>query len=171
MMLNLAEASRVLIGTVGESTGEVTPSAPASPPEVDGSVFADIDRAAERILGRAWTKEQLLVVAETDREVQHYPDHMRARITLANKVRMVDARPIRSMIAETMGGVEGTYYMTAALQLAQLAILFRQNLTATQYALLIAPLEAAEQVDDFVPTNVFVRERISHWRREQSLDV
>jgi hypothetical protein len=110
---------------------------------------------SRRIVGRTWTPEQLYVLAATDREAQRHVEHMSARIALVDRAHLVDADRIRSIVVECMGGIAGTYYMVAALHLAELAITYPQLLTDTQYNVLLAPLEAAEQIaastDMYVP--------------------
>jgi hypothetical protein len=101
-----------------------------------------------RIFGRNWTPEQLLALAVMDRKVQRHVQHMPARIALVARARLVDDGGLRSMVVNTMGGIDGTYYMVAALQLALLALTFPQLLTDAQYHLLVSPLEAAEQIVD-----------------------
>lgn len=99
-----------------------------------------------RIIGRTWVPEQLQALALTDREAQRHVEHMSARLALVDRAHLVDANCIRAMVVESMGGIAGTYYMVAALLLAELAITYPQQLTDAQYKLLLSPLEAAEQV-------------------------
>ncbi|MET3175716.1 hypothetical protein [Arthrobacter sp. UYCu721] len=99
-----------------------------------------------RIIGRTWVPEQLHALALTDREAQRHVEHMSARLALVDRAHLVDANRIRAMVVESMGGIAGTYYMVAALLLAELAITYPQQLTDAQYNLLLSPLEAAEQV-------------------------
>lgn len=106
---------------------------------------------SSRIFGRNWTREQLQVVEQVDREVQRHPQHMLARLALVNDAQASDIQAIRSMVAGSMNGIAGTYYMVAALHLAQMAITLSHKLTATQFALLVAPLEAAELAGTEVP--------------------
>ncbi|RAX45288.1 hypothetical protein DQ354_11140 [Arthrobacter sp. AQ5-06] len=101
---------------------------------------------SRRIVGRTWTPEQLHALAVTDREAQRQVEHRSARIALVDRAHLVDADRIRSIVVESMGGIAGTYYMVAALHLAELAITYPQLLTDTQYNVLLAPLEAAEQI-------------------------
>jgi hypothetical protein len=105
----------------------------------------------DRILGRLWSPSQLLAVAAKDQEVQQNLTHMEARIALANYAGMISTNKIRHMVVEIMGGVAGTYYMVAALHLALLALAFPEMLTQAQHALLLAPLEAAEQETEWAP--------------------
>lgn len=97
---------------------------------------------------RAWTRQQLQAVAETDRRVQRHPQHMLARMALANHGRASDLEGVRAAVARAMGGHGDIHYIVAALHLAQLALAFPELLTATQRALLIAPLAAAEPAGD-----------------------
>lgn len=106
---------------------------------------------SSRIFGQNWTREQLHVVAQVDREVQRHPQHMLARLALVNDARAADVQEIRSKVAGPMNGIAGTYYIVAALHLAQMAITLPHKLTATQFALLVAPLEAAELAGTEVP--------------------
>ncbi len=99
-----------------------------------------------RIIGRTWTPEQLHALASTDRKAQHHVEHKSARRALVGCMHLVDANRIRAKVVEGMGGVAGTYYMVAALVLAELAMTCPQQLTDTQYNLLLSPLDAAEQV-------------------------
>jgi hypothetical protein len=125
-------------------------NAPYSAPESMNDLFGTnlLNAAAaegpSRIFCRSWSAAQLRAAAEADRNAQRYGAHMSARIALAGSAHLVDPAPIRSMVAACMGGVAGTYYIVAALHLAQLAILLPHLLTDTQYRLLLSPLEAAE---------------------------
>jgi hypothetical protein len=101
---------------------------------------------AGRILGRRWTTDQLYALADRDRKVQRHVEHGAARIALAAYFPTVDTAALRSLVTATMGTIAGTYWMVAALHLAQLALAHPQLLTPTQYNLLLAPLEAAEAV-------------------------
>jgi hypothetical protein len=101
---------------------------------------------AHRILGRRWTTDQLYALAARDLKVQRHVEHGAARIALAAHFPAVDTAAIRSMVIATMGTIAGTYWMVAALHLAQLALAHPELLTPTQYGLLLAPLEAAEAV-------------------------
>jgi hypothetical protein len=106
---------------------------------------------SSRIVGHNWTREQLQVVAQVDRDVQRHPQHMLARLALVNDAHASDVQEIRSIVASAMDGITGTYYIVAALHLAQMAITLSHKLTATQFALLVAPLEAAELAGTVVP--------------------
>jgi hypothetical protein len=106
---------------------------------------------SSRIFGHNWTREQLQAVEQIDREVQRHPQHVLARLALVNDACASDVQEIRSMVAGSMNGVAGTYYIVGALHLAQMAITFPHKLTATQFALLVAPLEAAELAGAEVP--------------------
>ncbi|MDJ0314199.1 hypothetical protein [Arthrobacter sp. H35-D1] len=99
-----------------------------------------------RVIGRIWTSEQLHALASMDRKVQRHVEHRSARRALVSRAHLVDANHIRAKVVESLGGVAGTYYMVAALHLAELAITCPQQLTDTQYNLLLSPLDAAEQV-------------------------
>lgn len=101
-----------------------------------------------RIIGRTWVPKQLHALALMDKEVQRHVEHMSARLALVDLAHLVDSTRIRKMVVESLGGIAGTYYIVAALLLAELAITFPQQLTDTQYKLLLSPLEAAEQVDE-----------------------
>lgn len=96
------------------------------------------------LLDQQWTRPQLLAVAEADSNVQKHPQHMLARIAVANHGNSLHLERIRASVARTMGGTGGTHYIVAALHLAYLALAFPQTLSATQRSLLLAPLEAAE---------------------------
>jgi hypothetical protein len=97
-----------------------------------------------QLLDRLWTQTQLQAAAEMDRNVQRHPQHMLARIAMANHGNSHALERIRASVARTMDGTGGTHYIVAALHLAYLALAFPQTLSATQRALLLAPLEAAE---------------------------
>jgi hypothetical protein len=99
-----------------------------------------------RILGRAWTADQLHALAARDRRAQQHVEHAAARAALAAHFPTVDTAAIRSMVTTTVGTIAGTYWMVAALHLAQLALAHPHLLTPAQYNLLLAPLEAAEAV-------------------------
>lgn len=101
---------------------------------------------AGRILGRSWTTDQLYALADRDRKVQRHVEHGAARSALAAYFPTVDTGALRTMVTAVMGTIAGTYWMVAALHLAQLALLHPQLLTPVQYSLLVAPLEAAEAV-------------------------
>jgi hypothetical protein len=96
------------------------------------------------ILDRRWKRQELRAAAEMDRKVQRHPQHMLARLALANHGDMLSLERIRVSVARSLGGTAGTHYIVAALHLAHLALAFPQTLSATQQALLTAPLEAAE---------------------------
>lgn len=98
-----------------------------------------------RIIGRTWTPDQLHALASTDRKAQRHVEHKSARRALASCAHLVDANRIRTKVVESMGSVAGTYYMVVALVLAELAMTYPQQLTDTQYNLLLSPLDAAEQ--------------------------
>ncbi len=102
------------------------------------------DEDSSQLLDRRWTKTQLQATAEMDRNVQRHPQHMLARMALANHANYSDLERIRTSVARSLGGVGGTHYIVAALHLAHLALTFPHSLSATQRALLLAPLEAAE---------------------------
>jgi hypothetical protein len=106
---------------------------------------------SDRTFARKWSARQLLAVAEKDQEVQQHLAHMEARIALADYADMISTNKIRHMVVQTMGGLAGTYYIVAALHLALLALAFPELLTHTQHALLLAPLEAAEQEAEWAP--------------------
>ncbi|CAH0280176.1 hypothetical protein SRABI83_03900 [Arthrobacter sp. Bi83] len=97
-----------------------------------------------QLLDRHWTRTQLQAAAEMDRKVQRHPEHMLARLALANQGNTLSLERIRASVARSLGGTSGTHYIVAALHLAHLALAFPQTLSATQRALLLAPLEAAE---------------------------
>jgi hypothetical protein len=99
-----------------------------------------------RILGRSWTPVQLHALAAKDRKIQQHVEHRTARTALAVYFPSVDTAALRSLVTRTMGTTAGTYWMVAALHLAELALAYPQLLTPFQYRLLLAPLEAAEAV-------------------------
>lgn len=96
------------------------------------------------LLHRDWTKTQLQAVAEMDSRVQRHPQHMLARMALANHGNSLDVVLIRASVARSLGGAAGTHYIVAGLHLAHLALTFPHALSSAQRALLLAPLEAAE---------------------------
>jgi hypothetical protein len=100
----------------------------------------------DRILDRTWTAEQLHALAARDRRVQQHVEHGPARAALAAHAAGADTAALRAMVRQTMGTSAGTYWMVAALHLAQLALAHPHLLTPLQYELLLAPLEAAEAV-------------------------
>ena len=97
-----------------------------------------------QLLERHWTKKQLQAAAEMDRIVQRHPQHMLARMALANQEDSLNLERIRASVVQSLGGRSGTHYIVAALHLAHLALTSPHALSATQRALLLAPLEAAE---------------------------
>ena len=125
---------------------------PYSDDEID-NLPGDLGRAAgdrARTLDRHWTRGQLQAAADMDRAVQKRPEHMLARMALANEADSLNVETIRGNVARSMGGVAGTYYVVAALHLAYLALAFPNLLTDTQRNLLTAPLKAAEGVSESV---------------------
>lgn len=100
-----------------------------------------------RTIDRRWTRGQLQAAADMDRAVQRDPQHMVARMALANHVCSSDLERIRKNVVRSLGGVAGTYYIVAALHLAYLASSFPSLLTDVQQDLLMAPLVAAEKAD------------------------
>jgi hypothetical protein len=112
---------------------------------IQGAHDTDAESPAQA-LDRFWTRPQLQAAAEMDKKVQRHPQHMLARVALANYGSSLDLERIRTSVAQTLGGTAGTYYIVAALHLAHLARTFPQTLSATQRALLLAPLEAAEML-------------------------
>ncbi|MGN7250382.1 hypothetical protein [Arthrobacter sp. SAFR-014] len=91
-----------------------------------------------------WTAGQLQAVAEMDKRVQRHPQHMLARIALANHGNTPSLERIRASVVRSLGGAAGTHYIVAALHLAHLAMALPHALSATQRSLLLAPLKAAE---------------------------
>ena len=118
-------------------------STPESVTTIRRPPFAD-EGIPTQFLERHWTKKQLQAAAEMDRSVQRHPQHMLARLALANRGNSLDLERIRANVVRSLGGCAGTYYMVAALHLAHLALTYPDALSATQRALLLAPLEAAE---------------------------
>jgi hypothetical protein len=104
--------------------------------------------APSQIWDRRWTRQELMAAAEMDRKVQRHPQHMLARLALANHGDSSCLERIRTSVARSLGGTAGTHYIVAALHLAHLALTFPQILSATQQAILTAPLEAAEMARD-----------------------
>ena len=100
----------------------------------------------DRILDRSWTAGQLHALAARDRKVQQHVEHGCARMALAAHFHTVDTAALRTLVTSVMGSIAGTYWMVAALHLAQLALAHPHLLTSFQYELLLAPLEAAEAV-------------------------
>ncbi|MBT2548150.1 hypothetical protein [Arthrobacter sp. ISL-65] len=101
-----------------------------------------------QFLDRHWTKRQLEAAAEVDRRVQRHPQHMLARMALANYGNSLGLDRIRASVARSLGGISGTHYVVAALHLAHLALSFPHTLSSTQQALLLAPVEAAEMAQE-----------------------
>jgi hypothetical protein len=102
------------------------------------------------LLDRDWTRGQLQAAAEMDRRVQRHPQHMLARMALANHGNSSSLGPIRASVARSLGGDAGTHYIVAALHLAHLALTLPHALSAAQRALLLAPLEAAEMAREAI---------------------
>jgi hypothetical protein len=102
------------------------------------------DEDSSQLLDRLWTKAQLQATAKMDRNVQRHPQHMLARMALANHGNSLDLERIRASVVRSLGCCAGTHYIVAALHLAHLALTYPHALSATQRALLLAPLEAAE---------------------------
>ncbi|HEY3573460.1 MAG TPA: hypothetical protein VGK98_06500 [Arthrobacter sp.] len=99
-------------------------------------------------LNRDWTAGQLQALAEMDKRVQRHPQHMLARMALANHGKCSSLERIRASVVRSHGGASGTHYIVAALHLAHLALALPHKLSATQRSLLLAPLKAAEMVRD-----------------------
>lgn len=118
-------------------------STPESVTTIHRAPYAD-EGVPTQFLERHWTKKQLRAAAEMDRSVQRHPQHMLARLALANQGDSLDLERIRASVVRSLGGCAGTHYVVAALHLAHLALTFPDALSATQRALLLAPLEAAE---------------------------
>ena len=98
------------------------------------------------LLDRDWTAGQLYALAEMDKRVQRHPQHMLARVALANRGKSSGLERIRASVVRSLGGVAGTHYIVAALHLAYLALALPGDLSATQRSLLLAPLKAAGMV-------------------------
>lgn len=118
---------------------------PARATHIEGPYPSKSASCHDRIFGREWSAQQLIAVAEKDQEVQQHLAHMEARVTLAEHASVISVNEVRHMVVKTMGKIAGTYYVVAALHLALLALAFPKLLTQEQHALLLAPLEAAEQ--------------------------
>ena len=122
-------------------------STPESVSTIPRAPFAN-EGVPTQLLERHWTKKQLQAAAEMDRCVQRHPQHMLARMALANQGDSLNLERIRASVVRSLGGRAGTYYIVAALHLAHLALAFPHALSATQRALLLAPLEAAEMASE-----------------------
>lgn len=96
-----------------------------------------------RIFDVAWTREQLIAVAEANRESQEHSAYHGAARAMAGTGRHIDTARIRALVIEVMGGIEDTYYICSSLQSAHLAISFPDRFTKRQIDLLTSPLEAA----------------------------
>ncbi|MBG6184396.1 homoserine acetyltransferase [Arthrobacter sp. CAN_A214] len=99
-----------------------------------------------RIFDVAWTREQLIAVAEANRESQAHTAYRGAARAMAGSGRHIDTVRIRALVTEVMGGIEGTYYICSSLQSAHLAISFPDRFTKRQIELLTHPLEIALQI-------------------------
>ena len=91
-----------------------------------------------------WTAGQLQALAEMDKRVQRHPQHMLARMALANHANSPSLDRIKASVVRSLGGAAGTQYIVAALHLANLAMALPHALSPTQRSLLLAPLKAAE---------------------------
>lgn len=107
-----------------------------------------------RIFDQPWTADQLRAVEAAQsyagEDTQHYP----ARRALFGYALCVDVKRIRAMVSDVMGGIEGTYYITAALCDAHLAISFPHLLTDYQRDVLLSPLVAGEMAVSYRPAEV-----------------
>ncbi|MHA7274876.1 hypothetical protein ACX80Z_15800 [Arthrobacter sp. TMT4-20] len=101
---------------------------------------------APQIFDRTWSRHQLLAIEAAGESAQENTQHAPARRVLAKYGTCIDRDRIRSMVSQTMGGVEGTYFITAALCHAHLAISFPDLLTDYQRDLLLGPLAAGDAV-------------------------
>jgi hypothetical protein len=106
---------------------------------------------AERITGTPWTAAQLRAVAECYETIQSHTLYGGAAVRLASRARLIDRSALTSLVAGTMGGREGTYWMVAAMTTAQLALSFPELLTEAEVSLLLAPLAAGERLADQNP--------------------
>ncbi|WP_026550774.1 hypothetical protein [Arthrobacter sp. Br18] len=96
-----------------------------------------------RIFDVAWTREQLIAVAEANRKAQKHTAYRGAARAMAGEGKRIDTGRIRAMVTGVMGGIEDTYYICSSLQSAHLAISFPDRFTERQFELLTYPLEAA----------------------------
>ncbi|MBP2215097.1 hypothetical protein [Arthrobacter sp. CAN_C5] len=101
---------------------------------------------AERIVGTAWTAEQLRATADCYDTIRSHTLYASTAVRLASRTRLIDTSAARSIVTGVMGGIHGTSWMVAALTTAQLALSFPELLTDEQTALLLAPLAADESL-------------------------
>jgi hypothetical protein len=97
----------------------------------------------DRILEVEWTPERLQAAAESYAVVQSHTSFHSTVVSLASRTDRVDMPSLRSLVTRTMGRVEGTYWMVAALATAHLALSCSELLTEAQASLLLTPLAAA----------------------------
>ena len=102
--------------------------------------------SADRIVGAAWSVEQLRAMAECYEVIQSHTLYSSTAVRLASRTGLIDRSSVSSMVTATMGGIGGTYWMVAALTTAQLALSFPHLLTEEQISLLLTPLTVAESL-------------------------
>ncbi len=98
----------------------------------------------DRIFEAEWTPERLQAVAASYEVVQSHTSFNSTVVRLASRTDRVDMPSLRALVTRTMGQVEGTYWMVAALATAHLALSCPELLTEAQTSLLLAPLIAGE---------------------------
>lgn len=101
---------------------------------------------ADRIFGTDWTPAQLQAIAERYEFIQSHTLYSSTAVRVAPKTQVIDRAALRALVARTMGRVEGTYWMVAAMTMAHLAISFPQLLTEEQVCLLLDPIAAGESL-------------------------
>ncbi|WP_294564689.1 hypothetical protein [uncultured Arthrobacter sp.] len=98
----------------------------------------------DRIFGIEWTPERLQAAAASYELVQTHTSFNSTVVRLASRTDRVDMQSLRALVTRTMGRVEGTYWMVAALAMAHLALSCPELLTEEQTSLLLTPLAAGE---------------------------
>ncbi len=63
---------------------------------------------ADRILGTAWTVEQLRAMAECHETIQSHTLYASTAVRLASRTRLIDRPALRSLVTGIMGGIPGT---------------------------------------------------------------
>ncbi|NOJ61163.1 hypothetical protein [Arthrobacter sp. 260] len=121
-----------------------------------------------RIFDRVWTPSQLRAIHTANMVAQTHIEHHPARLALAKHGISIDRRRISAMVADVMGGIDGTYWITSALCHAHLAISFPLFLTKQQEALLLRPLCAGEMAVEEEPEAVLLGHADDAFERTES---
>lgn len=104
---------------------------------------------AARIFDRTWTADQLGALEPALMEAARNSQHEAGRRAFHRLGLTIDRDRIKTMVNDVLGWY-GTYYTQAALADAHLAISYPELLTDRQRELLLAPLVAAEAIEETI---------------------